>query len=66
MRDNTQIRISLPTEDLIDEEYLGAVAIADGRIPVYRVHGDVMGVGGRSVAEQLEGVLGCPDRFAPG
>lgn len=38
-----RVCIALPTKEVIDEKFADAVTLADGRIPVYSVHGDVGG-----------------------
>ncbi|WP_215905876.1 hypothetical protein [Reyranella massiliensis] len=43
IQEKRPVNISLPTKEVIEEKYQDALRIADGRINVRRVHGDVPG-----------------------
>lgn len=43
IQEKRPVNISLPTKEVIEEKYQDALRIADGRINVHRVHGDVPG-----------------------
>lgn len=43
IQEKRPVNISLPTKDVIEEKYQDALKIADGRINVHRIHGDVPG-----------------------
>lgn len=50
-----RVCIALPTKEVIEEKHEDAVALADGRVPVYSVHGDVGG--SASVGTKLDEAL---------
>ena len=50
-----RICIALPTKEVIDEKYYDACALADGRVAVQRLHGDVPGCD--NVGQRLEQLL---------
>ena len=50
-----RICIALPTKEVIDEKYQDACVLADGRVAVHRVHGDVPGCD--HVGQRLEQLL---------